>query len=36
MPTPHWPKASTVQLDDWGAGANPIAGSPRASGKVLF
>lgn len=36
MLTPHWPKASTVELEDWGAGANTIAGEPRASGKILF
>ena len=33
--TPHWPKASTVDLEDWGAGSNTLAGSPRASGKIL-
>ncbi|UVK40378.1 cupin domain-containing protein [Mesorhizobium sp. AR10] len=36
MPTPHWPNAASVELEDWGASASPIAGSPRASGKVLF
>ncbi|CCV10712.1 cupin domain-containing protein [Mesorhizobium sp. STM 4661] len=36
MPTPHWPKASTVELEDWGAGSNTLSGSPRASGKILF
>jgi uncharacterized protein len=36
MPTSHWPKTSTVTLDDWGAGANTISGSPRASGRILF
>jgi len=36
MPTPHWPNAAFVELDDWGAGTNTIAGAPRASGKVLF
>jgi uncharacterized cupin superfamily protein len=25
-----------VPLDDWGAGANTISGSPRASGRILF
>ena len=36
MSTPHWPNAASVALDDWGASASPIAGSPRASGKILF
>jgi uncharacterized cupin superfamily protein len=35
MPTPHWPKASSVELEDWGAGSNTLAGAPRAWGKVL-
>ena len=35
MPTPHWPKVSTVELEDWGAGSNTLAGSPRASGRIL-
>ncbi|MES0185627.1 cupin domain-containing protein [Mesorhizobium sp. C386A] len=35
MPTPHWPKASTVKLEDWGGGSNTLAGSPRASGRIL-
>ena len=36
MSTTHWPKASTVELEDWGAGSNTISGAPRASGKILF
>ncbi|RJT40205.1 cupin domain-containing protein [Mesorhizobium waimense] len=36
MSTPHWPNAASVALDDWGESASPIAGSPRASGKILF
>ncbi|WP_352724764.1 cupin domain-containing protein [Mesorhizobium sp. C264A] len=35
MPTPRWPKASTVKLEDWGGGSNTLAGSPRASGRIL-
>ena len=35
MSTPHWPQASAVELEDWGAGSNTLAGAPRASGKIL-
>jgi uncharacterized cupin superfamily protein len=35
MPTPHWPRASIVELEDWGAGSNTLAGLPHASGKIL-
>lgn len=35
MTTPHWPDATAVVLDDWGAGSNTLAGNPQASGKIL-
>jgi uncharacterized cupin superfamily protein len=35
MTTPHWTDAAGVALDDWGPGANTIAGSPKAAGKIL-
>lgn len=35
MTTPNWPDAAAVPLDDWGPGANTIAGNPKASGKIL-
>ncbi len=35
MTTPSWPDAASVALDDWGPGANTIAGNPQASGKIL-
>ncbi|WP_246707288.1 cupin domain-containing protein [Mesorhizobium sp. NZP2077] len=35
MSIPHWPQAASVELEDWGAGSNTLAGAPRASGKIL-
>lgn len=35
MPTPNWPNAAAVALDDWGPSKATIEGSPRASGKIL-
>ena len=35
MTTPHWPDFRSVEMDDWGASATAISGTPHAHGKIL-